>query len=348
MYGAVLSGGFVAGVILGGLLTGLLSWRWVMFVNVPVAAAAALAAPLLLPESRDSTPARRLDLPGAATITAAILALVYGVSEANDAGWLSLQTIALILVGFLLAGLFVWVEARSPMPLAPLGILRRRTVLGANAAGVMTFAAAVGVTFTLTLYMQQVLRYTPIETGLAFGVLGLTAIVAGTVAPRVARRLGARLVLVTGLVFQGLGTLLLVAISVEPSSLGVLLLGTGLVGFGHVAAIVAFTVIATSGLPDGDQGLAGGIANTSQQVGAALGVAIFAAVASAQSGALRAAGPSTDAEALVGGFRYALLAGAILAGSAVLVAVLVLRKDSREPPVSAAVDQSPTGSGPKR
>lgn len=343
--GAVLPLGFVVGMILGGVLTEV-SWRLTMFINVPVGLLVLALTVLLLPESRDrleaegEAGARGLDVPGALSGTAALLALIYGISLAESAGWASAQTFISLASAAALGAAFVTIEGRAAAPLAPLWVLGKRSVWGSNLPGMVTFAAAVGVIFTITLYMQQVLAYTPLQTGLAFAFMGLTSILGGKVAPPLIARFGASFMLVGGLLTQAVGTALLILLSANPRSLAILLLGLGITGFGHIVSIVAFRSIAASGLPDREQGLSAGIANVSQHVGAALGVAIFAAVAVARSDALRQAGATAE-EALVGGGHYAVGAGTILLGLAALFAVFALhRTGTAKPTAEPDTDQA--------
>jgi len=326
VYGAVLSFGFVAGVILGGLLTAV-DWRLTMFINVPVGVAAAVLILPLVAESRDPEEERKLDAPGAVLGTGAVFALIYGISEAEGAGWLSPTTIGSLVVAVALGTAFLAAERHSSAPLAPPEILGKKTVWGANLPGLVTFGAATGVTFILTLYMQQALGYGPLETGLAFALFGATAVLAGAIGPRVISRLGATATLVVGLLVQAASTLLLVLIS-PTEGLAIVLIGTGLIGVGHVTAVVAYMGIATSGLPDERQGLAGSLANVAQQVGSALGVAILAAVSAARAGALRATDTPFQ-DALVSGSRHALAVGAALLVLAALLTLLVLGRPSR-------------------
>jgi EmrB/QacA subfamily drug resistance transporter len=328
VYGAVLSGGFVAGMILGGLLTSAAGWRWVMLVNVPVAVLAALAAPVLLQESRAAVQVRRLDLPGALTVSLGIAALVYAISSAEGAGWLSASTVGVLLASVTLLVLFVVVERRAAQPLVPMEVLGRRSVLAPSVVGVTTFAACGGATFILTLYMQGVLGYTPLETGLAFCSLGLASMTAGIVAESVARRVGERSALVGALAVQAAGTVALIGL--PSGGVPVLLLAaTAIVGFGHVLAVVSFTTLATAGVPAAQQGVVGGLVSTALQIGAALGVAIFGAVAVARTAAVDP-GPDPSSSALLLGYTWAFAAGvALLAAGALLALRAVAPEASR-------------------
>ncbi|MFE4773681.1 MFS transporter, partial [Streptomyces sp. NPDC056713] len=195
--GALMSAGFTAGAILGGLLTDLLSWRWAFFVNVPVAALVLVLAPSVITDSRpDRRP--RLDLPGAATVTGGLLLLVYGLTQAGETGWGAPATLAALLSGAALLVVFRFVEKRAAAPLVPLHILKRRTVIWGNAAGLIAFVTETSLVFLLTLYLQEVLGYSPLATGLAFGVLGLGTVIGGTLGGRAVGRLGNRTTIVVG------------------------------------------------------------------------------------------------------------------------------------------------------
>ncbi|WP_157869090.1 MFS transporter, partial [Streptomyces atriruber] len=170
--GALMSAGFTAGAVLGGLLTELLSWRWAFFVNVPVAAAVVALAPSLLTDSRIVC-RHRLDLPGAVTVTGGLLALVYGLTRAGGSGWTEPVALGALLAGAGLLVAFWFVEQRSPAPLVPVRIMRRRSVVWGNTAGLIAFATETSLVFLMTLYLQEVLGYSALATGLAFGVLGV-------------------------------------------------------------------------------------------------------------------------------------------------------------------------------
>src|SRR4051794_9727696 len=241
--GALLSGGFTVGALAGGTLVGLLSWRAAFFVNVPVAAAVLLATPFVLAES--TIPERvRLDLPGALTVSGGLLAIVYGVIE---------QHAVAAVAGVLLLVAFWAIERRSPAPLAPPRVLARPTVLWGNVAGLVIFATEPAMIYLTTLYLQRVLELPPLATGLVFGVPGLAAAAAGLVAGRVIGRFGSRRVLLAGLLVQGLATVPLMFLGPDRTALLILVPALFIGFFGHVPAIVAFTVTSTSGLPDSEQ-----------------------------------------------------------------------------------------------
>lgn len=271
--GALLSGGFTVGALLGGTLVGLLSWRAAFFINVPVAVLILLLTPGLISETR--SPGRvKLDLPGAAAVGSGLLAVIYAVIEKNlPAG----------AAGVVLLAAFWMIELRSPAPLASVRILQRPTVKWGNYAGLVVLAMETGMIFLMTLYLQRILRFSPLVTGLIFGLPGLASVAAGLVAGRFIGRFGSRAVLAAGISVQGLATLPLVFLGSSRGSLAVLVPALFIGFFGHVTSIVAYTVTGTSGLPDRQQGLATGLTSMTMQVGATVGIPVLSAVAAIQS-----------------------------------------------------------------
>ncbi|MFF5076900.1 MFS transporter [Actinoplanes sp. NPDC000266] len=257
--GALMAAGFTTGAVLGGVLTGLLSWRWAFFLNVVVAAVVLLAAPVLLDADVRRQERRRIDVPGAITVTGGLLALVHG--------W--------TLVGVLLLGIFWLIERRVAEPLVPVRVLRSRGVAWGNLAGLLAFATETSLVFVLTLYLQDVLGYSPLRAGLSFAVLGAGTVVGGFVAPRIIAHVGARGALIGGLVAQAVATLPLVLLGPERPWLLVL---TFVGGVANLVAIVAFMVTVTNALPAADQGLATGLATMSQQIGITVGTPVMSAV----------------------------------------------------------------------
>ena len=324
VWGAVGASGFAAGVLIGGVVMQYLNWRWVMLVNVPVGVAAASLAPVLLSESREQEVSRNLDLPGAATVAAGLVALVYGLSQAENAGWTSLQTIGAFALAVILLALFVLREARfAPSPLVPLGIFRLRTLTGADLVAVFLGVAMGSIPFVLTLYMQDILSYSPLQTGLAFLPFALSVIVAAQLLPPLSARFGLKPSLVTGLGAIALGAVVLATISVEGNFLFVVLPGTLIFGIGAGTVMVTATLLATARVPNEEQGLASGLFQTALQVGSALGLAIIVAVAAARTEALGGA----QAAALIGGYRAALVTVAVAAVLGALVALLIIREE---------------------
>ncbi|MFC8509776.1 MFS transporter [Streptomyces sp. NPDC057411] len=270
--GALMSAGFTTGAVLGGVLTDLLSWRWAFFVNVPVALAVLLVAPAVLQESRPAE-RPRLDVPGAVTVTGGLLALVYGLTAAGERGWSDPAVLAALAAALVLLAAFPLVERRAAAPLVPVRVLKRRTVVWGNLAGLVAFATETSLVFLMTLHLQDVLDFSPLAAGLSFGVLGAGTVLGGLFAARFIGRFSARTALVAGGVLQAGATLCLV----DPSY-GLLLAATFAGGVGNMLAIVGFMVTATSGLPDAEQGMATGIATMTQQVGITLGTPVMSAV----------------------------------------------------------------------
>ncbi|MFD0684004.1 MFS transporter [Actinomadura fibrosa] len=296
--GALMSAGFTVGAILGGLLTALLSWRWAFLINVPVAVLILAVTPALVGESR-ARDAARLDVPGAVTVTGGLLALVYGITAAGAHGWSDVPALAALAAAAVLLVAFVLVERRSPAPLAPLHVLTRRTVTWGNAGGFIAFATETSLVFLMTLYLQQVLGFSPLTTGLALGVLGAGTFAGGVAAPRIMGRFGGRAALAGGLVLQAAATAALLGLGADRDGLPLLLAATAIGGFGNLVAIVAFMGLATAGLPDREQGLATGLATMTQQVAITLGIPVMSAVATANASVLGGVHTATLANAAI-------------------------------------------------
>jgi MFS family permease len=274
--GALLSGGFTVGALVGGALVSALSWRWAFFINVPVCLLILAVAPFVLRAS--SAPAGvRLDLPGAISVTLGLLALVYGVTSAN---------VLMLAGGVFLLVLFFIIELRTRVPLVAVSILARPTVKWGNLATLVIFSMEPALIFLVTLYLQDALHLSPLETGLIFGIPGLSSVVAGIIAGRIIARRGARNVLAVGMLLQAAFTAPLLLLGPEPVWLWMLIPALFIGFFGHVTAIVASMVTATSGVHDSEQGLATGLVSMTQQVGITIGIPILAAVAITQTGLL--------------------------------------------------------------
>jgi len=333
VWGAVAGSGGAAGVLLGGVLTEYAGWEWVLFVNVPIGVAAALAAPRLLPESRN-TGARTFDAAGAVAVTAGLSLLVYTLVDANDAGWTSTQTLGLGVLAIGLLAAFVTIELRSSAPLVPFGIFRRRTITGTNIVGLLVAAALFSMFFFLSLYMQQVLGYDALDAGLAYLPLALGIIVSAGVASALVTRFGFKPILVAGLLITAVGLVWFSQIDVGGSYVGDILFPSLLAAVGLGFAFVPMTIAAVSGVASQETGLASGLINTSQQIGGALGLAILAAVATARTDdVMAAAGGAQNAvpNALTEGFQSAFLVGAAFAViGAILAATIISSRTSRE------------------
>jgi EmrB/QacA subfamily drug resistance transporter len=331
VWGAVAGSGGAAGVLLGGVLTQYAGWEWVLFVNVPIGIAAALIAPRLLPESRDSESDRVFDVAGATTVTAGLALLVYALVDANNAGWGSTQTLGLGAIAGLLLAAFVGIEQRTSNPLMPLQIFRLRTVRGADVVGLLIGMALFAMFFFLSLYMQQVLGYDALKTGVAYLPLALNIIVSAGVASQLVTRVGFKPTLIAGLVLIGAALVWFAQVSPTGGYVSGVLFPSLIVAWGLGLAFVSVTVAAVTGTRPDEAGLASGLINTAQQVGGALGLAILAAVANGRTSDVIASGVRNPGVALTEGFQDAFLAGAgFMALAALLAAVMISSRDSRE------------------
>lgn len=342
IWGAIAAGGFAAGVLLGGILTDTLGWRSVMFVNVPIGLLTLALTPMLLPENRERSTTQQIDVLGAVTVTSGLVALVYALEQASGAGWGSARTLILFSIALVLLAAFVWIESQAQDPLMPLRVFRLRTLTGANLIGLLMSAAIGSTIFILTLYMQQVLNYSALQTGLAFLPHAIAAMIAAPVASQLANRFGTKTTLTGSMTLVAVGLLHLSHIPVQGNFVRDLLPGTVIIGFGIVMTLVSVTIAATAGISDSEQGMASGLLNTSQQIGAALGLAILVAVSTARTEAVLASlGDAADAQqsALTAGFGAALTgsAGFVIAG--VLVALWVIQEaDCRKTKLGRSVE----------
>jgi EmrB/QacA subfamily drug resistance transporter len=331
VWGAVAGSGGAAGVLLGGILTQYAGWEWVLFVNVPIGIAAAVVAPRLLPESRDTESDRVFDVAGATTVTAGLALLVYALVDANNAGWTSTQTLGLGAIAVALLAAFVAIERRTSNPLMPLSIFRLRTLRGADLVGLLIGMSLFGVFFFLSLYMQQVLGYDALKTGFAYLPLALNIVVSAGVASQLVTRAGFKPTLVAGMLLVAAGLIWFAQVSPDGGYVSDVLFPSILLAWGLGLGFVAVTVAAVTGTRPDEAGLASGLINTAQQVGGALGLAILAAVANARTSDVLASGVRNPAVALTEGFQNAFLLGAGFAVlAAVLAAVMISSRDSRE------------------
>jgi EmrB/QacA subfamily drug resistance transporter len=328
VWGAVGGFGAAAGVLLGGILTDALSWEWIFFVNVPVGVAAFALAPLLLAESRDAR-VSRFDVPGAVLVTGGLSLLVYAITQAGQDGWLAGPTLAFFAAAVALLAGFVGWELRHPEPLMRFGILRIRTVSGANVAGFIMGTAMFSMFLMLTLYMQQVLGYSAMRTGVAYLAVAGTAILWSAVAAQLVTRVGVKPVLAAGMSALTAGLVYFTQVSVGGSYLTDLLPGFLLIGIGIGFSFVPISIAALAGVQASEAGLASGLINTTQQIGGALGIAALSTIATTRTEDAAAAGTALPS-ALVDGFTAAFLAGAIVAGLGILAALTLIRRDELE------------------
>jgi EmrB/QacA subfamily drug resistance transporter len=327
-WGAVGGFGAAAGVLLGGILTDALSWEWIFFVNVPVGIAAFVLTPLLLQESRDAR-VKRFDLPGAVLVTGGLSLLVYAITQAGQQGWLAGETVGVFAAAAaLLAGFIAW-ERRHPEPLMRFGIFQIRTVSGANVAGFIMGTALFAMFLMLTLYMQQVLGYSAMKTGVAYLAVAGTAILWSAVAAQLVTRIGVKPVLVLGMTLLTVGLVYFTQVSVGGSYVGDLLPGFLLIGIGIGFSFVPISIAALAGVQAAEAGLASGLINTSQQIGGALGIAALSTIATSRTDDA-VAGGSALPTALVDGFSGAFLAGVVIAGLGIVAALALVRRDELE------------------
>ncbi|MDX6412989.1 MAG: hypothetical protein QOH23_399 [Gaiellaceae bacterium] len=334
VWGAVGGFGAAAGVLLGGILTDALSWSWIFFVNVPVGVTAFVLAPMLLKESRDAN-VKSFDALGAVLVTGGLSSLVYAITQAGQDGWLAGKTLSFFAASVaMLVGFLVW-EQRHPEPLMRLGILRIRTVSGANAAGFIMGTAMFSMFLMLTLYMQQVLGYSAMKTGIAYLAVAGTAIFTSAIAAQLVTRIGVKPVLVIGMTTLTAGLVYFTQVSVGGSYLGDLLPGFLLIAVGIGFSFVPISIAALAGIQPAEAGLASGLINTSQQIGGALGIAALSTIATSRTGDALAKG-STPAAALVDGFHGAFFAGVIVAAIGIVASLTLIRRDELEAQVEEA------------
>jgi EmrB/QacA subfamily drug resistance transporter len=332
-WGAVGAFGAVAGVLLGGVLTDWLSWEWIFYVNIPVSLAGLALAPLLLNESRDAH-VKSFDVPGAVLVTGGLVVLVYAITQANGYGWGSVETIGLFAAAAALLAAFIGWEARTREPLMPFSIFRLRTLVGANLVGLIMGTAMFAMFLMLTLYMQQVLTYSAMKTGVAYLAVAGTAIVWSTLAASLVTRIGVKPVLVAGMTFLSVGLLYFTQVSVGGSYVGDLLPGFLLISVGLGFSFVPISIAALAGVQPSEAGLASGLLNTSQQIGGALGIAVLSAIAtSATNDGIRSG--TAVPNALTDGFQAAFIGAAAIALVGILVALVVVRNEDLVAPVEA-------------
>jgi EmrB/QacA subfamily drug resistance transporter len=333
VWGAIAGAGGAFGLLMGGILTDVLSWPWIFLVNVPIGVGTALAALRWVPESRAPMTHRRFDLAGAVTVTAGLIVLVYAIVKAEAKGWGSLHTLGLSAVAIALLTAFVLVERRSVAPLVRLGLLRIRTLAVANGALFIVVGGLYGMFFFASLYVQRILGYSPLEAGVAFLPVTFGIIVGAGLSQQLIQRIGVKPTVLGGMSLAAAGLIVLAATTkVDGSYLGILF-GLVPMSIGMGSTFVPLTLVATTGIEAEDAGLASGLFNTSQQVGGALGLAILSTLANARTSSFltglgHAPSHADQNAALVDGFQLAftLSAGLIVAG-VVIIAVLLRARD---------------------
>ena len=334
IYGAASGSGAAAGVLLGGVLTSYVSWSWIFFINVPVGLAAIALTPVLLRDSRADLQHRHFDFAGAASVTAGLMLLVYAMTRATSDGWASRTTLSLLAGAAVLVLAFVLIELRSPSPLLPLRIFRLRTLTAANIAMAIVGAVAFSEFFLLTLYLQDVLRYSAVQSGVAFVAFALTVVVVSNVAQAAVRRLGVRPTLTAGLLASAASVAWLTRLPVDGHYFWDVFPAFVLGGAGMAFSFVPVTIASLTGVHRSDAGVASGLINTSRQIGGAVGLAAASAIATTASNdyATAHAVTASSGAAVDHGLQTALYAliGMLLFG-ALVVATLV--RPVREPGV---------------
>jgi len=324
VWGAISGVGGAVGVLLGGVLTSYLSWSWIFFVNLPVGIGVLAVSPWLLSESRAAVERRHFDVLGATAVTAGLMTLVYAITRASQHGWGNSVTLVLFATAAAMIAAFVAIEARSPAPLLPLRILRLRTLSAANATMMTVGAAAFGQFFLLTLYLQEVLRYSALQTGVAFVTITVTLIAVTNLAQKLTTRLGARPVLTTGLLLTAAGSALYARMPADGHYLWDVFPGLALSGVGLALTFVPVMIAGLTGVEHADAGVASGLINTSRQIGGAIGLAAVTTIAATASSHYAAshAVPAFSGPALTHGYQVAFYAliGIALAGAAITAA----------------------------
>jgi EmrB/QacA subfamily drug resistance transporter len=330
-FGFVASGGGTLGVLLGGVLTDALSWHWIFLVNVPIGVVVVALCVRLLPALHGPAATGRVDVPGALTVTAALMVATYAIVNGNDNGWTSFETLGLLAVAVALIGLFLTIESRVSAPLVPLRLFRLHNLRTANITGVLWAAAMFAWFFMAALYLQLVLGYSPLEVGLAFlpSTLIMGAFSIGLSA-KLVMRYGIRRPLGVGLGLASIGLLLFVRAPVDGDYLTDVLPSMILLGFGAGMAFNPMLLAAMGDVDPSEAGLASGVVNTAFMMGGALGLAILASVAASRTTSLADSGESAT-DALLGGYHLAFLVGAIFAIAAATIGGLFLRETGAAP-----------------
>jgi EmrB/QacA subfamily drug resistance transporter len=314
IWATITAGGAALGLILGGLLTQYGSWRWVLFVNVPVAVLAVVGARRFVPESRDEE-AKGFDVPGAVLVTGGLMALVFALVKGNAYGWQSGRTILMLVLAAVLIGLFVRVQLQASTPLVPFRLFKSQTLLGADIGAIFVGAGIFAMFFFLILWMQVVNGWSPVKSGLAFLPMPVLIGVSASISSQLLGRIGPRPLLSVGPAVAAVGMFTL-GLRLEPHStyLGVVLPSLALVALGMGSTFVALTSSAVAGVPHEDAGIASALLNAGQQVGGALGLAILTAVSTTRTTHLLAGGGGQDqavaTKALVDGWSMGFLVGA--------------------------------------
>ena len=329
VWGAIAGAGGAIGLLLGGVMVEALTWRWVFFINVPIGAALVALAPRIVPESRSGSVARGgYDAEGAVSITLGTMALVFALIKADSWGWASGRTLAGLAIAAALIATFVVIERRHEEPLVPLGIFKIRSLAASDAAMLVLAAALFGMFFFCTLYLQQVLGYSALKTGLLYMPFSVILIGGSATASRLVDRFTPKPVLLTGLFISTAGFVLLTRVSGHGDYASHVLPAIVVLGAGLGLSFVPITISATNGVPASESGLASGLLNTTQQVGGALGLAILSSVSTSRvASALDSGSPASLA--LTHGFKGAFIVAALLCALGFVTALVLLPRRRR-------------------
>jgi EmrB/QacA subfamily drug resistance transporter len=326
IWGGLGASGATIGLITGGLLTRYAGWQYIFYLNVPIGVAALALAPRIVPNSRLDTARRRFDALGALAGTTGLVALVYAISQAPQYGWGAARTIAVLAASVALLVAFLAIESRVEAPVLPLSIFRQRTLAGANAAGLLLGASFFAFFFVGTLYMQQVLHYSALQSGVAWLATSLSSIALVGVSQRLVTRGGAKIVMVIGMALIGAGLIWATRVPTHGHFLANLAGPFAVAGAGTAFAFIPISIAALAGVAEHQAGLASGLMNTSQQLGGAIGVAIASSIAAAHTKALLHAGHAAPT-ALTDGFQRALWVLGAIALLAVPAIFALIRRD---------------------
>jgi EmrB/QacA subfamily drug resistance transporter len=325
-WGSMGAVGGSTGVLLGGVLTELLGWQWILFINVPVGILGIVGAMRFIPEStRAAAGERHFDVAGALSVTAGLVLLTYAIVRTDVNGWTSAATLEVAAAGLALLALFYVIERRAPRPLVPLGIFRSRTLTAANVVVFLLGCGVFAMWYFVSLYLQQVLGFTPIEAGLSFLPMTGAIIVASTFAGRLSARVGPGPILTIGMTLIGIGMLLLTGISPHGSYVSDVLFAGVVTTTGLGLSFVPVTIAAVSGVPRSEAGLASGLVNTSRQVGGSLGLASLATIATQRTNDVAGAA-GVDASALTAGFQRAFFVGAFFGFAGAIISLFALAR----------------------
>jgi EmrB/QacA subfamily drug resistance transporter len=330
VFGFVMAGGGSLGVLLGGVLTDVLSWHWIFLVNVPIGVLVYVLTMRLLPPSPGAETRGRIDVAGAVTVTAALMIAVYAIVNGNGNGWLSAETLGLLAAAAVLLAAFFVLEARVREPLVPLAVLKLRNIWASDVVGTLWAASMFAWFFLSALYMQLVLGYSPLQVGLAFlpacVIMGLFSV---GLSAKLVMRFGIKPPLVTGLGFAAVGLILLSLAPVDGSFTANLLPSMVFLGIGAGMAFNPVLLAAMGDVRPEQAGLASGLVNTAFMMGGALGLAVLASLADWRTGSLRDSG-STELSALTGGYQLAFIVGTAFAAGAAVIAATLLRTSEQE------------------